>query len=195
MELYEKIVYLRRKKGLSQQELADKLDISRQSVYKWEQGISYPEIIKLPELAKLFDVTVDDLLNDSIDLTVIKEEPVKKEQIVNRRSMLDYLLMIPIGLFFGILLFMFYVFGFMSVGFMFFFLASTIIGPLFGVFTLFIQDVLSFNYILMSIVMIIGSLGLIYPTFLLTFKWKDKYLELVKKVTKWLKNYNWKKVL
>ena len=149
----------------------------------------------LPELAKLFDVTVDDLLNDSIDLTVIKEEPVKKEQIVNRRSMLDYLLMIPIGLFFGILLFMFYVFGFMSVGFMFFFLASTIIGPLFGVFTLFIQDVLSFNYVLMSIVIIIGSLGLIYPTFLLTFKWKDKYLELVKKVTKWLKNYNWKKVL
>ena len=148
MELYEKIVYLRRKKGLSQQELADKLDISRQSVYKWEQGISYPEITKLPELAKLFDITVDDLLNDSIDLTVIKEEPVKKEQIVNRRSMLDYLLMIPIGLFFGILLFMFYVFGFMSVGFMFFFLASTIIGPLFGVFTLFIQDVLSFNYVL-----------------------------------------------
>ena len=108
----EKLKELRRKKGLSQQELADKLDISRQSVYKWEQGISYPEITKLPELAKLFDVTVDDLLNDSIDLTVVKEEPIKKEQVVNRRGMVDYLLMIPIGLFFGILLFMFYVFIF-----------------------------------------------------------------------------------
>ena len=62
MELYEKIVYLRRKKGLSQQELADKLDISRQSVYKWEQGISYPSILYLVPLTKILDCTLEELL-------------------------------------------------------------------------------------------------------------------------------------
>ena len=77
MELYEKIVFLRRKNGLSQQELADKLEISRQSVYKWEQGLTSPDITKLPELAKIFNVTVDELLNNDID-----EKELAKDKVI-----------------------------------------------------------------------------------------------------------------
>lgn len=47
MNFSEKVMVLRKKKGWSQEELADKLDISRQSVSKWESGTSIPDLIKL----------------------------------------------------------------------------------------------------------------------------------------------------
>lgn len=80
MKLYEKISVLRKKNSISQEDLANKLEISRQSVYKWEQGVSYPEIDKLKKLAQIFNVTFDDLLNDEIDIDIITEpvsEPIK----------------------------------------------------------------------------------------------------------------------
>lgn len=66
MEFSEKIIYLRKKKGWSQEHLAIKLDVSRQSVYKWEAGISLPEIDKLKKIAKLFGVSFDQLLDDEL---------------------------------------------------------------------------------------------------------------------------------
>ena len=57
MILAEKIVFLRKRKGWSQEELADKLDISRQSVSKWELGASIPDLDKIIKLSDLFDVT------------------------------------------------------------------------------------------------------------------------------------------
>ena len=59
MVLAEKIVFLRKRKGWSQEELADKLDISRQSVSKWELGASIPDLDKIIKLSELFDVTTD----------------------------------------------------------------------------------------------------------------------------------------
>ena len=47
MELSEKIIYLRKKTGWSQEQLAEQLDISRQSVSKWESGTSVPELDKI----------------------------------------------------------------------------------------------------------------------------------------------------
>lgn len=81
MKLYEKISVLRKKNGISQEDLANKLEISRQSVYKWEQGVSYPEIDKLKKLAQIFNVTFDDLLNDEID---IESTELVSEQINSR---------------------------------------------------------------------------------------------------------------
>ncbi len=76
MELSQKITYLRKQKGWSQEQLATKLEVSRQAVYKWEAGISQPEIDKLKKIAKLFDVSFDELLDDeiSVDSNTYKEE-------------------------------------------------------------------------------------------------------------------------
>ena len=65
MKINEKIYTLRKKSGWSQDELADRLSVSRQSVSKWETGDSVPEIAKLLALAKTFSVTTDYLLDDS----------------------------------------------------------------------------------------------------------------------------------
>ena len=55
---------LREKKNLSQEDLARKLQISRQSISKWEQGISYPSILYLVPLTRILDCTLEELLKD-----------------------------------------------------------------------------------------------------------------------------------
>lgn len=63
MELYEKLYELRRASGMSQEELAEKLGVSRQAVSKWESGATQPELQKLIELSRLYSVSVDELLS------------------------------------------------------------------------------------------------------------------------------------
>jgi transcriptional regulator with XRE-family HTH domain len=65
MKFHNKIQNLRKDKRLSQEELAEMLQVSRQSVSKWESGQSFPETDKLIILSEIFGVTVDSLLNDS----------------------------------------------------------------------------------------------------------------------------------
>ncbi len=64
MKLHEKILYYRKKAGLSQEGLAEQLGVSRQAVSKWETGEAVPEVTKILSLAKAFNVTTDCLLND-----------------------------------------------------------------------------------------------------------------------------------
>ena len=64
MKLQEKILYCRKKAGLSQEALAERLGISRQAVSKWETGDAVPEISKLLLLANAFGVSTDWLLSD-----------------------------------------------------------------------------------------------------------------------------------
>lgn len=64
MKFSEKVRKLRIRKGLSQEELAEKLDVSRQTVSKWEAGSSLPEIEKLIFLSDFFQVSIDYLLRD-----------------------------------------------------------------------------------------------------------------------------------
>lgn len=64
MTLAEKILTLRTQLGLSQGDLAEKLDVSRQSVSKWETGQSVPELDKIVKLADLFGITVDELVRE-----------------------------------------------------------------------------------------------------------------------------------
>ena len=70
MKLHEKIYSQRKLKGFSQEELAEKLGVSRQAVSKWETGEALPEITKLKGLAEVFSVTTDFLLNDNQDVFV-----------------------------------------------------------------------------------------------------------------------------
>jgi len=69
MNYAEKLQELRRAKGFSQEELAERLGVTRQSVSKWEQGQSYPETEKLIELSRLYDVTVDSLLKGTAEIS------------------------------------------------------------------------------------------------------------------------------
>ena len=62
--LAEKIATVRQKNKLTQEEIAEKLGISRQSVQKWESGLSYPSIDKLVSLSKLLNVSIDYLCKD-----------------------------------------------------------------------------------------------------------------------------------
>lgn len=69
MILADKIIELRKKHGMSQEELAEKLGVSRQSVSKWESAQSTPDLTRILEMSKVFGVTTDYLLKDEIDLT------------------------------------------------------------------------------------------------------------------------------
>ncbi len=62
MEFGDRLYQLRRKQGLSQEKLADLLQVTRQSVSKWESGQAMPELSKLIQLADLFQVTLDELV-------------------------------------------------------------------------------------------------------------------------------------
>lgn len=64
MHLGEKIQQLRKAGGLSQEQLAEKLGVSRQSVSKWESGQSLPEIDKIIQISSLFSVSTDSLLKE-----------------------------------------------------------------------------------------------------------------------------------
>ncbi len=74
MTISEKISILRRDNGWSQDELAEKLDVSRQSVSKWESGKALPDSDKVLALAELFNVTTDFLLRDSEEFAPLEEE-------------------------------------------------------------------------------------------------------------------------
>lgn len=65
MNLSEKIIYLRKQQGWSQEELANRMAVSRQSVSKWESAGSYPELDKIILMSNLFNVSTDYLLKDN----------------------------------------------------------------------------------------------------------------------------------
>ena len=81
MRLSEKLVSLRKKNGLSQEELAERLDVSRQAISRWEGGAALPDASNILRLSKIFGVSTDYLLNDEYesdnDLPKVKE--VKKD--------------------------------------------------------------------------------------------------------------------
>ena len=65
MTFSDKLIALRKKEGWSQEELAERLNVSRQSVSKWESAQSMPDIDKILQLSSLFSVTTDCLLKDT----------------------------------------------------------------------------------------------------------------------------------
>lgn len=67
MKLADKILDLRKKQGMSQENLAEKLNVSRQAVSRWEMGTSQPDVSNIVSLSRLFGVTTDYLLNDDFE--------------------------------------------------------------------------------------------------------------------------------
>ena len=70
MEFKEKLQLLRTNMKLSQEELANRLDISRQSITKWENGQSFPDIQNLIQLSEIFKVSIDRLVKENDICTI-----------------------------------------------------------------------------------------------------------------------------
>ena len=79
MKFNEKLVKLRKENLLSQEELAEKLGVTRQTISKWELEQTTPDMDKLSQIAKLFNVSVDELLNES-------DEPIKANQASDKNN-------------------------------------------------------------------------------------------------------------
>ena len=80
MEFGERLQQLRKQKGLTQEELAQALYVSRTAVSKWESGRGYPKIDSLRAIAQYFSVTIDALLCGSEALSVAEEETRQREE-------------------------------------------------------------------------------------------------------------------
>ena len=78
MTFKEKLVILRKSRGLTQDEFASAVGVSRQAVYKWESGQSYPEVPKLLEMKLLFTISIDELLDDSYDIPLPEKKKRKR---------------------------------------------------------------------------------------------------------------------
>lgn len=66
MEFHNKLYNLRKQKGLSQEELANRLNVSRQTVSKWEVGDSTPDMEKLIAISDMFGISLDELVMDKV---------------------------------------------------------------------------------------------------------------------------------
>ena len=74
MEFHEKLQELRKSRGLTQEELAEALYVSRTAISKWESGRGYPSIDSLKEISKYFSVTIDDLLSGEALISIAERE-------------------------------------------------------------------------------------------------------------------------
>ena len=87
MEFHEKLQELRKTRGITQEELAEALYVSRTAISKWESGRGYPSIDLLKEVSNYFSVTIDDLLSSEKLLSI-----AEKENKDNLQNMCDFLL-------------------------------------------------------------------------------------------------------
>ena len=97
MRFDEKLINLRKKSFLSQEGLAEKLNVTRQTISKWELGQSKPDMDKLIEMSKLFNVDINLLTNDDLSIEEVKEEKQNKnkpKQNGNRKIILYILIII-----------------------------------------------------------------------------------------------------
>lgn len=92
MRLSEKIIKLRKEKGLSQEEFGDKINVSRQAISKWETEQSQPEIEKVKEISKVFGVSIEYLLNDEIEYERKTTRYNKKAKKIIKKCLLAVLI-------------------------------------------------------------------------------------------------------
>lgn len=106
MNLPEKLVYLRKQKGLTQSNLAETLNVSRQAISRWEVGTAVPSTDNLKVLSNLYGVSVDYLLNDNTDDTCkdsenhslsLRQENTGKKTVTKSRGLLVCLLIAAIA--------------------------------------------------------------------------------------------------
>ncbi len=103
MEFNKKLQELRKQKGLTQEELAEHLFVSRTAVSKWESGRGYPNLDSLKEISRFFGISIDDLLSGDELLTAAEEDNKQKEKQI--RSLVFGLLDLSTAMFFFLPLF------------------------------------------------------------------------------------------
>ena len=86
MNIGEKLYELRKEKHLSQEEVAEKLDVTRQTISKWETNQSTPDFDKIKPLCELYDTTADELLTGEKKQTEIIEQPMSNQTIKQKRA-------------------------------------------------------------------------------------------------------------
>ena len=91
MKFSEKLIQLRKEKLLSQEELGEKLNVTRQTVSKWELGQTTPDMEKLVEMSKLFGVSLDELTNEN---DVKKDRPVEEKNHTTRNVIIIVILVL-----------------------------------------------------------------------------------------------------
>ena len=79
INLSNNLYILRKRRGLSQEEFAEKIHISRQAVSKWERGEALPDIENLIEIAEFYGVTIDELINKDEVIGEVAESPVRED--------------------------------------------------------------------------------------------------------------------
>ena len=79
MEFHEKLQELRRRRGMTQEDVAEQIYVSRAAVSKWESGRGYPNIDSLKSIARFYGVTVDELLSGDELLTIAEEDGKDRE--------------------------------------------------------------------------------------------------------------------
>ncbi len=102
MNIYKKLKLMRKINGYTQQEIADKLLISRQAVQKWECGETTPDISRLKEISIIFNLSLDDLLDPHIDDIMLRNKVIngdnnlcynshnKLVSLINQPTRIDY---------------------------------------------------------------------------------------------------------
>ena len=92
MKLSEKIIQLRKVNSWSQEDLAEKLDVSRQAISRWENGTALPDAENVLQISKLFNVTTDYLLNDDYesdsDIPAVQTATKETEDLFSRKKQL-----------------------------------------------------------------------------------------------------------
>lgn len=81
MTFAENLKMLRKQAGMSQEQLAEKLGVSRQAVTKWETGAGIPDIENIMAISMLFDISIDDLLSNERDSKKVVETEYLYESI------------------------------------------------------------------------------------------------------------------
>ena len=90
MNLADNLKRIRKDNNLSQEQLAEKLGVSRQAVSKWESGVSYPEMDKVIQICNLFDLNINELINENIkDIKEMKEAQMRSNKFVD--SFFEYI--------------------------------------------------------------------------------------------------------
>ena len=82
MEFNEKLQELRKQKGLTQEELAEQLYVSRTAVSKWESGRGFPNIESLKAISKYFAISLDELLSSEVILAIAEKDQKEKEGMI-----------------------------------------------------------------------------------------------------------------
>lgn len=98
MELKDKLIQLRKDKRMTQADLAEALNISRQAVSRWETGVALPSTENLIELSKLYGVSVDVILRENVDLDQsTKREEGEQRCILRSNKKLNTIIVVAIA--------------------------------------------------------------------------------------------------